>query len=195
VEQSQRQQALDWAARTLDRAGFNRLVNAVPETRVRGRLRYWQEQVLAQLRLDTGVSLTTAAEYVAAFEGVPVQELPPPTREEFLVDPLACLNATIDPTWIVEAYRTHSRFRDCVLDWVSESVSKMGDLGSASFWIGALAGRLNEAEVAQLYEAIRDRSRRLECEWREEFVTAFHMTADELPPPQDGWYQSEQTEL
>jgi hypothetical protein len=71
------------------------------------------------------------------------------------------------------------------MDWISESVSKTGDLGSATFWITSLAGGLGVGEVVHLYEAVRDRSRRLEREWRDEFASAFPLAAGSLPPPSD----------
>ena len=116
---------------------------------------------------------------------------PPMTREQFLADPVNQLRIGIEPAWIVTAYRAGGRFREDVIDWISQSVSKIGNMGQAAFWVKVLADKLDGKEAAYLYGCIRDRSERLEFEWRSEFETAFPSVVGMLPPRQDGWYFDE----
>jgi len=115
----------------------------------------------------------------------------PLTREQFLADPVQRFRDDIDPAWVAEAYLAGGRFREDITDWIANSVSKIGNLGQAAYWVGVLGGRLDGAEAARLYECVRDRSERLEFEWRAEFEAAFLSAAGSLPPRQDGWYFAE----
>jgi hypothetical protein len=71
-------EALGWKA-------FNRLVESVPNVRQRGRLRFWQEQLLQQAS-DTGVVVSTVEEFITVFDGASPVPVPaePWTREVFL---------------------------------------------------------------------------------------------------------------
>jgi len=61
------------------------------------------------------------------------------------------------------------------------SVSKNGDFFLAASELAHLRESLGDEEVVELYEIIRDRSLRLESEWRAEFVAAFPKQEHLLP--------------
>jgi len=64
---------------------------------------------------------------------------------------------------------------------IARSVSKNGDFDLAYEFISSLEGKLNESQVIDLYEYIRDNSDRLEDEWRDEFLQLFDEYEDLLP--------------
>jgi hypothetical protein len=108
------------------------------------------------------------------------------TRESFLTDPNRLMwQDDVQPEWIVEAYRTHAPFQANFQYMLARSVSKRGDFSVAEGWLEVLAPALSADEMVELYLQIRDRSQRLELEWRGEFEAAFpdHKAAL-LPPPQ-----------
>lgn len=63
------------------------------------------------------------------------------------------------------------------------SGSKNGDFFLVQAKLGVLAGWLTDTEVISFYAYIRDKSMRLEEEWREEFIEAFPRQASLLPEP------------
>jgi hypothetical protein len=63
------------------------------------------------------------------------------------------------------------------------SVSTTGQFFLAQDELNQLRKTLSDQDVVALYLAIRDRSGRLEEEWRDEFVDAFPASEDVLPAP------------
>lgn len=59
------------------------------------------------------------------------------------------------------------------LDALVRSVSKNGDFFMAAAELASASRILNSNQVVRLYEHIRDKSDRLEAEWRDEFIAAF----------------------
>jgi hypothetical protein len=187
---SRRERLLASAVEDLGAESFNRLVSSASQTRAKGRLRFWQEELIAKLATDDGVPIATVEEFLEVFQNAKLQAIPeePLTREQFLADPVRRYRRGIDPAWIVEAFRSGGRFQEDVIDWISRSVSKIGTMEQAEFWVGVLSGRLDGPETVHLYECVRDRSQRLEFEWRAEFEKAFPLAVGLLPARQDGWY-------
>lgn len=105
------------------------------------------------------------------------------TKEEFLKNPVG-LVPLIDPPppadWIADAW-SNEQFRTNVTSALVRSVSKNGDFFIASYWLEVLPTFLSAPEVVALYEYIRDKSRRLEIEWRPEFEYAFSVHVGVLP--------------
>src|SRR5262245_40081727 len=65
---------------------FNHLVDSIPATKKKGRLRFWQEQFLAEAARQTGIRITDYKEFLRVFEtAVPREIQPGPwTRDVFL---------------------------------------------------------------------------------------------------------------
>src|SRR5262245_31582459 len=94
MDAAKRERLLARAAAVLGAEAFNRLVTSAPQTRAKGRLRFWQEELLARLSAEAGTPLATVEEFLALFEGAalqPIPEEPRPalTKEDFLSDPVA----------------------------------------------------------------------------------------------------------
>src|SRR4051812_24186202 len=93
MDAAEREQLLLHAADVLGAETFNRLVTSAPAARAKGRLRYWQEELLGRLPAAGGAPVQTLEEFLAVFEGAELRTLPerPPrvvTRDEFLGDPV-----------------------------------------------------------------------------------------------------------
>ena len=65
------------------------------------------------------------------------------------------------------------------------SVSKLGEFFLAQDELAELSKVLSQQEAVDLYIAIRDHSRRLEDEWRQEFIAAFPSAEHLLPSPEN----------
>lgn len=84
---------------------------------------------------------------------------------------------------IVTAWRTNADWRRNFLADARHELSKHGSLDSHAREYRELASGLVPAEVVSLYELLRQ-SRRLEFEWRSEFLAFFpQVEASALPPP------------
>lgn len=59
------------------------------------------------------------------------------------------------------------------LDALVRSVSKNGDFFMAAAELASASYTLNSNQVVRLYEHIRDKSDRLEMEWRDKFISEF----------------------
>jgi hypothetical protein len=153
------------AAETLRPEEFDHLVASVFDARRLGRLRYWQEQLLA--RIPGGE--IGFEEFVAAFEGATPQR------------PHADASATVG---YVEAWRSNREWRDDFVSNAARELSKHGDLGCHEHVFQELAVGLNPGEVVSLYLRLRE-SRRPEFEWRSQFLALFpQVKPADLPPPQ-----------
>lgn len=180
MDAARRERLLACAAKVLGAETFNRLVSSAPQTRAKGRLRFWQEELLTGLPNEGGTPLANVEEFLAVFEGAELQAI---TRESFLADPSRVVwRDGVQPEWILEAYRANEQFRASISYALSRSVSKGGDFSLAGGWLQILGSALAAEEVAALYVAIRDESARLEPEWRAEFAAAFPQHQTALPP-------------
>ncbi len=115
---NQREQILA-AARALGPAAFNRLVASVDEVRTRGRLRYWQEKLLAQLAVKGSPTISDPNEFIAVFDGEEPLSVPPNviSREQFFANPNCFYylgSAEISEEWIAQAWESLPEFRENV---------------------------------------------------------------------------------
>src|SRR5262249_21906050 len=76
----------DRLAEILGADAFNRLVTSVPVTREEGRLRFWQEQLLATIADVSAIVIVTQDEFLRVFADAKCRDIPrePITREVFL---------------------------------------------------------------------------------------------------------------
>jgi hypothetical protein len=107
------------------------------------------------------------------------------TKQEFIMDPLDHLPGInleqVPAAWVSEAWQ-NDKFRIEATDALARSVSKTGSLKAAGVWLRLLSGSvLSRDQVIDLYQRVRDESRRLEMEWRKEFEEAFAEHKDALP--------------
>jgi hypothetical protein len=105
-------------------------------------------------------------------------------KKEFLKDPVKLFwghDRSIPNDWIKDAWQINS-FRENATYELVRSVRKNGDFFVAQYLLDILPQVLSEAQVVELYNAIRDQSHRYEDEWRGEFEAAFRSFADKLPP-------------
>jgi hypothetical protein len=72
-------------------------------------------------------------------------------------------------------------FRENVIFDMAKCVSKEGNF-SLVYWLDTLKGVLSPEQARDLYVAIRDKSSRVEFEWRAEFIAAFPDAESLLPP-------------
>jgi hypothetical protein len=85
MDELQRQRVLKWA-KAVEPGLYDKLFDSVAATRSMGRLRFWQEKLLERILNETGVSVSSAAEYVACLEALTPRErppTPPPNKMEF----------------------------------------------------------------------------------------------------------------
>ena len=72
--------------------------------------------------------------------------------------------------------------RDHFIDGIARYVSKVASLAVSDTELRALRAFFTVADAVFLYEQIRDLSKRLEFEWRDEFLRYFPAAKDALPP-------------
>jgi hypothetical protein len=75
-----------------------------------------------------------------------------------------------------------AREKDGFIDGIARWVSKSASLAVSDTELRALREFFTVADTVYLYEQIRDVSRRLEFEWRDEFLRYFPAATDDLPP-------------
>src|SRR5688500_17261512 len=75
-----------------------------------------------------------------------------------------------------------AREKDNFIYGIARYVSKLASLAVSDTELRALREFFTVADVVYLYEQIRDVIRRLEFEWRDEFLRYFPATTDALPP-------------
>src|SRR5690348_3418733 len=105
----QRQSLLEQIADCVGPQAFNRLAQSVGDTRRKGRLRYWQEQLFKKLHGDANIEIASVDAFVSLFDGAERQPLPVPpplTKEMFLQNPLGCLRSgravEVSADWFAE---------------------------------------------------------------------------------------------
>jgi hypothetical protein len=175
------------AARALGPEAFNRLAGSVSEVRSRGRLRYWQENLLSRLSADHGQVIASTTDFVAVFDGVDLIPIPRPivTRDDFLADPSRHYagEADIPPEWVRAAWDADTAFRQNVTYGLSREASKNGDLALAAGELAYLATALRDDQAVALYLAVRHHSPHREIEFRPAFARAFAVRMAVFPPP------------
>ena len=85
---------------------------------------------------------------------------------------------------IVDAIRQIPMTPDQYANDLIRTVSKTGEFELASPGSLEWACSLDDQEIVDLYIQIRDESRRLEQEWRDEFVELVDIDEDCLPDPE-----------
>lgn len=107
------------------------------------------------------------------------------TQEEFLQRPIEHISQvgadSVPPEWLRAAWDDPD-FRGEALHNLCRSVSKVGTLDLASDWLRVLSRGLPMDQAIELYESIRDGTKRCESEWRKQFEEAFPVAAPHLPP-------------
>jgi hypothetical protein len=187
-----KQAALDRIAACVGPEAYNRLVEAAPDTRKKGRLRFWQEQLFKRVAGEAGLTIATLDDYVGLFADAPPLhiELPPLTKAQFLADPnrlwYAARRHEIEPEWFKEGWRTLQAFRDNLTYELTRDVRKTGSLRFTPDLLAYLPKILDREQVVAVYVSIRDESGRPEDEWRTEFEEAFPEHAAALPRPLRG---------
>jgi hypothetical protein len=170
-------EALGWKA-------YNRLIESVSDVRQRGRLRFWQEQLLQQVP-----DISTAEEFMRVFGGaspvpVPVQ---PWTRELFLsrIEAFPQGGFPFDetpPEWMAAAWEIE-QVRTALCWEMARTVSKIGELAYTDEYLRYLSRSLPIFRQMELFSYIRDRNPTRESEFRPGFEKAFTACVPYLPPP------------
>src|SRR5258705_7287740 len=102
---------LQEAEKLFDPETFNRLVDSVHATVEKGRLRFWQEQLLEQLSRVTNLRLNFQ-EFAAVFRDAPRKVVPkiPVLKDDFLQTPNKFLHSgkpyDIPEVWVIETLKS-----------------------------------------------------------------------------------------
>jgi hypothetical protein len=168
---------------------YNRLVESVGDVRKRGRLRFWQEQLL-QDASDESVAISTAEDFIRVFDGASPVPAPaePWTREVFLsgIEAFPYGGFPLEetpPEWMAAAWELE-RVRNELSDEMARTVSKTGDLAYNEDYLRYLSRSLSIARQVELFLCIRDRRNELrEAEFRPSFERGFPDCVPYLPPP------------
>jgi hypothetical protein len=196
VDVANRKRWLACASAVLGAELFNRLVASVAETRTKGRLRFWQEALLARLSAESEITLVTMEEFLAVFEGAELQPIPKKvlrafTKYEFLSNPVAVY---LDPSvpgipaewfqeaWDVEEVEPEKSLRQYITGDVWHEANK-GSLPLVAGQLRSLACILRHDQWVQLYKDVRADEPHREEEIRREFAGAAPGSALSLPPP------------
>src|SRR5262249_55341626 len=118
---------------------------------------------------------------------IPVYPTPerPPSREEFLADPLGHVwTRGVAPVWIGEAFAADKRFHDAAVSALAWSIDKVEDLGLVGGWRDLLAVGLSPAQAADLVGRLARRYEAKPGEWRRDLAEAFPGCPN-LPPFED----------
>ena len=175
-------------AEALGATDYNRLIASVPDTRRRGRLRFWQAQLLRRAG-PAGKALSTADAFLGVFDGATALPVPlePLTREVYLREveqwPYALFTPGQTPAeWAAAAWET-DRVRDELSGEMARTVSKGGELAYTDEYLRFLSESLPVPRQVELFLYIRDRCVTREPEFRPGFERAFPACVPLLPPP------------
>jgi hypothetical protein len=175
-------------AESLGPSTYNRLVASVPDIRRRGRLRFWQEELLRRAS-PTGLTIATAEEFLRVFDGATALPVPsePLTREVYLREverwPYAIFPDGETPAeWAAAAWEI-DRVREELSSEMARTVSKGGDLAYTGEYLRFLSESLPILRQVELYLYILDRCATREPEFRPGFERAFPACLPFLPPP------------
>jgi hypothetical protein len=187
VDATQRERILS-AARGLGVEKFNRLVNSVEQVRARGRLRHWQEALLARLSGTVDLAAFGPDEFITVFGGA--EQMPEPmrvvTREEFFADPNYWYylgGAPIPEAWIAEAWECVSELRDNVTYEFEREARKNGDLEPLTASLEFLDRILPLNRMVEIYERVRASAASREPEFRPTFERIFGERMSVFPAP------------
>jgi hypothetical protein len=187
VDATQRERILA-VARSLGPEKFNRLVNSVDQVRARGRLRYWQEALIARLSSTVGSAIFGPNEFIAAFSEA--EPMPEPakavTREEFFARPNYWYylgGALIPEEWIAEAWERVPEFRDNLSYEFEREARKMGDLDGLTAGLEFLDRILPLHRMVEIYERVRASAPSREPEFRPTFERVFGERMSVFPAP------------
>lgn len=175
-------------AEVLGRESYNRLVDSVPNTRQRGRLQFWQEQLL-QKAMPSGIVISTPEEFIRIFERA--QPIPAPqepwTREVFLsrIEAFPHGGFPFDetpPEWMVAAWEIE-KVRSARSEDMARTVGKTGELAYTREYLHYLSRSLTIPQQVELFLSIRGSGNELrEVEFRPGFERAFPDCVPHLPP-------------
>jgi hypothetical protein len=184
----ERDSARDRLSEVLGREAYNRLVGSIPATRQRGRLRFWQEQLL-QRAASAGVAISSASELLRVLDGATLLHAPsvPWTREVFLreIEAFPLGGFPLDETpaeWMAAAWEI-SRVREEISGEMARTVSKIGELAYTDEYLRYLSGSLSVPRQVELFLYIRERCVTREAEFRIGFERVFPECVPFLPPP------------
>jgi hypothetical protein len=183
VDATLREQILA-AARCLGAEKFNRLVDSVDQVRAAGRLRYWQEEFLANLE-NIGIVVAGPTEFIAVFDQAPLMPRFV-TREEFFTRANYWYylgGAPIPDEWIAEAWEQVPEFRDNVTYEFVREASKVGELDAIQASLERLGRILPLGRVVEIYEKVRQDSPHRESEFRPTFERLFGDRMSSFPEP------------
>jgi len=185
VDATRREQILA-AARVLGPEKFNRLVGSVAQLRALGRLRYWQEDLIAKLSGIGEPAILGVNDYIAVFDGAPMMPVPPieVSREEFFARPNYWYylgGAPIPDQWIAEAWEQLPEFRDNVTYEFEREASKVGGLDAIQSSLEFLDRVLPLHWMVEIYEKVRARSPHREVEFRPTFERVFGERMSSFP--------------
>lgn len=183
MDESTRNSILTVAEELFDSERLYKLASSVGEARSRKGLRYWQEQMLAELTQHCGIDVTKKTKFIAAFKGTKERYAPPKPDNS----PAGVLK-NMQTTW------SDSVNMQQWVQWAARDLSKIGTLDSYVHCYRALAKFLTYEQVVALYTSLRDYSMRAESEWRHEFLRYFKktLTDNDLPVAFDDDYWIEQ---
>ena len=186
MDATRREQLLA-AARRLGPATFNRLVNSVGQVRALGRLRYWQEDLIARLSDTAGNAISGPRDFLAVFDKAEPMPEPPPvvTRQEFFARPNYWYylgGAPIPAPWIAEAWDQLPEFRETVTCEFVREASKNGELECIQSSLEFLTGILPLSRMVEVYEQVRATSPHRESEFRLTFERVFGARMSAFPP-------------
>jgi hypothetical protein len=191
MDATQRERILT-VARSLGPEKFNRLVSSVGQVRALGRLRYWQEELIANLSGAAGPAISGPSDFIAVFENADLMPEPPRvvTREEFFAEPNYWYylgGAPIPDEWITEAWEQLPEFRDNISYEFEREASKVGDLDAIQSSLEFLDRILPLHRMVEIYEKVRARSPHRESEFRPTFERVFgeRMSAFPTPSPRE----------
>jgi hypothetical protein len=187
VDATRREQILA-AARRLGPEKFNRLVSSVGQVRALGRLRYWQEDLIAKLSGTVGSAISGPSDFIAVFDKAQLMPEPPRviTREEFFARPNYWYylgGAPIPDQWIAEAWEQLPEFRDNISHEFEQEASKVGELDAVQSSLEFLDRILPLHRMVEIYEKVRARSPHRETEFRPTFERVFGERMSAFPTP------------
>lgn len=176
-------------AESLGWRAYNRLIASVPEVRRRGRLRFWQEQLLQQVS-DKGAVISTVEGFIRTFAGANPIPVPaePWTREIFLsrIEAFPHGGIPFDETpseWMAAAWEIERVRSEKSYD-MARTVGKTGELAYTDEYLRYLSRSLPVTRQVELFLYIRDSGNQLrEVEFRPGFEQAFPDCVPYLPPP------------
>lgn len=185
MDTATRNRLLDQLVDAIGPGPFNRLIGSKEATQVKGRLRFWQEELFRR----AGVEVTTVEEFLDLLEGAEPRSIPPPpplTKDDFLREATKIWYSNrrdeVPLDWFGQAWRDVPAFRGDLSYELIRYARKLGELLAPDL-LPVLAAVLTGEEVVSLYKYVRDHAGR-ESEWRREFEVAFPAHVNALPPLQ-----------